>query len=293
MTQIHVDTTLPDEARRERLFAGDLFHFAASPSVEALCVFADSQIAAAFAGHDPLVAQFAMTVEAFVAIAGQLKRTFTNHEETRRLVQAVLAAQGCDLNETYFDVPRLRVVTTDSFLSTGVGYAYKPHRDTWYASPSSQVNWWIPVHDLVPGRTLSLFPALFDTALANSSGDFDYHRWTTVDRDRAAEMIAADTRQHPVPLEDVDRRSDLRMVSRRASLFQFSAAHLHETVPNTSGATRFSLDFRTVHLADLRLGRGAPNHDAAAAGTTLGDFLSAADYSPFPTDLLALTPNRR
>jgi hypothetical protein len=60
----------------------------------------------------------------------------------------------------------------------------------------------------------------------------------------------------------------------------FSAAQLHSTAPNTSGRTRFSLDFRTVSLADLRARAGAHNVDARAIGTTIGDFLRASDFRP-------------
>ena len=49
----------------------------------------------------------------------------------------------------------------------------------------------------------------------------------------------------------------------------FSAAQLHSTVPNSSGLTRYSIDFRTVHLDDVWNKRGALNIDSACSGTTL------------------------
>jgi hypothetical protein len=49
--------------------------------------------------------------------------------------------------------------------------------------------------------------------------------------------------------------------------------HLHSNVPNTSGRTRFSIDFHTVDVADIRVGL---------------DFMSAADLSPVPDDVVAL-----
>jgi hypothetical protein len=52
---------------------------------------------------------------------------------------------------------------------------------------------------------------------------------------------------------------------------------MHATVPNTSNRTRFSIDFRTVHLDDVVDGRGAPNIDSECTGTTLRDFLRASD----------------
>ncbi len=88
-----------------------------------------------------------------------LKSKFTNDLATKKLVQEILADFGLDLDKTYFDVPRLRVVTSDKFLTSGVGYAYKAHRDTWYGSPASQINWWLPVFDLDVEQTLALYPS--------------------------------------------------------------------------------------------------------------------------------------
>ncbi len=66
----------------------------------------------------------------------------------------------------------------------------------------------------------------------------------------------------------------------------FSAAQLHSTVPNTSGRTRFSVDFRTVHLDDVTAGTGAPNVDSACTGTTMGDYLRATDLTDIAGDLI-------
>jgi len=65
----------------------------------------------------------------------------------------------------------------------------------------------------------------------------------------------------------------------------FSGAQLHSTVPNTSGRTRFSIDFRTVHVDDVRAHRGAPNVDVRCTGTTLRDFVRASDLERLPEDL--------
>jgi hypothetical protein len=67
----------------------------------------------------------------------------------------------------------------------------------------------------------------------------------------------------------------------------FSGAHLHSTVPNTSGRTRFSIDFRTVNQRDIEQGVSAPNADSEATGTTLGDFFRSTDLEPLPADLVS------
>ena len=66
------------------------------------------------------------------------------------------------------------------------------------------------------------------------------------------------------------------------------AAQMHSSVPNTSGVTRFSIDFRTVHRRDLVEKKGAPNVDAACTGTVLRDFLRGTDLTRLPEDVVAL-----
>jgi hypothetical protein len=68
----------------------------------------------------------------------------------------------------------------------------------------------------------------------------------------------------------------------------FSAAQLHETVPNTSGLARYSVDFRTVHRGDAAARRGAANLDSRCTGTTMGDYLRASDLSHLPDDIVRL-----
>ena len=68
----------------------------------------------------------------------------------------------------------------------------------------------------------------------------------------------------------------------------FSAAQMHSSVPNTSGVTRFSIDFRTVHLDDAAAKRGAPNIDAACTGTVMRDYLRCRDFSKIPENVIRL-----
>lgn len=176
-------------------------------------------------------------------------------------------------------MPRLRIAPHGGYLSAGVSYAYQAHRDTWYSSPHAQVNYWMPVFAVTPERAMSMFPDYWDRAVPNSSDGFDYDEWCRVGRQQATSQTTVDTRKHPLPLAAIETRSDTRFCGMPGDLLMFSSAHLHATAPNTSGRTRFSIDFRTLHLDDIAAGRGAPNVDSRARGTTLGDFLRAADFS--------------
>jgi hypothetical protein len=62
---------------------------------------------------------------------------------------------------------------------------------------------------------------------------------------------------------------------------------LHSSVPNTSGVTRFSIDFRTVHIDDVNNKGGAVNQDSESTGTTLRDFLRVADLERLPNESIA------
>src|SRR5438105_1614190 len=116
-----------DAARRRCSFDGQILVYPAQRSTAALCDSAREAIQLTFSPRDAQTAQFDRPVEEFIALVGPLKSGFTNSPRTKELVRDVLADFGCDLDKTYFDVPRLRVVTSNSYLTAGVGYAYKPH----------------------------------------------------------------------------------------------------------------------------------------------------------------------
>jgi hypothetical protein len=285
MPSVYFDyADLPEETRRQQIYDGNIFLTSPRGSVASLCDFSRSMIEEVFSQTDPRAAQFDFPVQEFVKVIAPLKSGFTNHPRTKELVQNVLAEFGCDLDKTFFDVPRLRVATHGGYLTAGVGYAYRPHRDMWYASPPTQVNWWIPIYALVAEQALVFYPSYWATPVRNSSSEFDYDEWCRIGRQQAASQIEMDTRKHPLAQEEISTNAELRLVCEAAATICFSSAQLHATAPNTSGRTRFSLDFRTIHLDDLQSGRGAHNLDAGATGTTLGDFISASDFSLLPNE---------
>jgi hypothetical protein len=185
---------------------------------------------------------------------------------------------GSDPDETYFDLPRLRVVPSDDYLSAGVSYAYKAHRDTWYAHPPCLVNYWVPVYDAVGENVMSMFVRYWNRPVANAG--FDYDRWVRESRFAASQNIREENRPHPVPLEEIDTQGEIRIAQNAGGIMMFSTCHLHATAPNVSGVTRFSYDLRTISLRDLKEGRGPSNLDAVAQGSTVKDFLRVSDLRP-------------
>ncbi|MFG1705601.1 hypothetical protein ACFLIM_20630 [Nonomuraea sp. M3C6] len=285
MTTIFSNSGVDDETRRGLIYRGDVFvHSPTGASLE-LVAFAKELIADAFGRRDPETAQFDMAVEDFAALLAELKPRFIHHPRSKALLVQVMEELGFPPEQTYFDVPRLRTSTSNHYLNSGISYAYHAHRDCWYAAPFNQINWWLPIFEVVPENVFALHPRYFDQPLRNGSGAYEYGEWQRVSRPAAAQHIYSDTRQQPRPEEDFDPDPELRIVTEPGGMMIFSGAHLHSTVNNTSGRTRFSIDFRCVNIEDVRARRGAPNVDAACLGTTLRDFMRCTDQEPMPEEL--------
>jgi len=287
VTRIRIDSNLDDDARRERLYCGDIFLYAPRESTRALCDFAAEMCREAFAPLDPETAQYEMPVEEFAALLAKLKPEFIHHPECKKLIPAVLADFGCDSRLSYFDIPRLRTVTSDGYLTSGLGYAFKPHRDTWYSPPMCQLNWWLPVYDIVPQNTMAFHFDYWDRAVLNSSEEFNYQDWQNTGRRQAASQVKQDTRRQAAAEEELDLSQSTLITCPPGGLLIFSAAHLHSTVPNDSGRARFSIDFRTVHEHEVRDNQGATNIDSRCRGTTIRDYLRASDLALLPREILA------
>lgn len=286
MTATLFEPRLPDAERRQALYKGDLVMLTPRASSRALCDLAWELIEEAFAPIAPEKAQFELPVEKFVEIISALKPKFTHHPRAKQLMRELFEEVGCDPASTYFDVPRLRVVSSGGYLTTGMGYAYKAHRDTWYACPPSQINWWTPITRVDESCGLVFHPRYFDRPVPNNSEQFDAYRWNADGRKNAASYIGSDPRPHPHLQQDLELDRQV-LIGERGSLVLFSAQHLHATIPNTSGRTRFSIDFRTVHRDDILNHVGASCCDSRATGTTLRDFLRSTDLERFPEDIVS------
>ncbi len=288
MENVHFDPICSDDERRERLYGGDIFVFAPRPTSLALCDFAREMIQDAFGKLPAREAQYHMPVEQYVSIVAPLKPNFIHHPKTKQLMAELVEDLGCDLEQTYVDVTRLRMVTSDGYLTSGVGYAHPPHRDTWYSAPLSQLNFWLPIYDIEANSAMAFHPYYWTEPVRNSSNQFNYYAWNSSGRKDAATQIKTDTRKQPKALEPMQLQPEIRLVPPAGGIILFSGAQMHSTVPNTSGLTRYSIDFRTVHLGDLLARRGAPNLDAASTGTSVRDFRRGTDRAAMPPEAVAL-----
>jgi hypothetical protein len=287
MTAILIDPQIPDNERREVVLGGELVVISPRATTQALVDFARELLAEAFAPYDPTDAQYHMPVERFVELFTPVKPRFIHHPRTRGLLRDIVEDLGCDLDDLYLDVPRLRGVTSDGYLTSGVGYAHHPHRDTWYSAPMAQLNWWLPIFEFESVSSMAFHPRYWNEAVQNGSRDFDYYEWNAVGRQDAAKHIRTDLRKQPKAEELLELEPQVRIVCPVGGIVLFAAAQMHSTVPNTSGRARFSIDFRTVNRSDLLDGRQAPNLDSQPTGTSLRDFLRASDGAPLDDDIIA------
>ena len=137
MNNIFFDNQCSDEKRRSGLYAGDIFVYSASEATAKLCALAKTMIIEAFAPHDPRTIEHHLSMEECARVLASLKPAFIHHPECKRLLPEIIESVGGDPNEIYFDVPRLRSAYPTTYLTSGIAYAFHPHRDTWYSAPMS------------------------------------------------------------------------------------------------------------------------------------------------------------
>jgi hypothetical protein len=211
----------------------------------------------------------------------ELRNRFRGEPDVPRLFRAALEDVGVDASRSYWDSVFLRVVPP---IEPGaerqigrIGF----HRDTWGSNVLQQTNWWATIRPLEAERTIALYPAYWSRPIRNTSADWDLDeiraRRRSGERDEDIAIV-------PEPSEPVDTSAELRVVIEPGDLLCFSGAHLHASVPNTSGRTRFSVELRTVNVDDLTQGRGAPDLDGRAPHVPLEWFRSMEDESPLRQD---------
>jgi hypothetical protein len=285
MSNIYFDSLCSDQDRRSVLYNGDIFVYSPSDATAKLCALAKQMVNEAFAPRDPLTIDRHLSIEECARILSSLKPAFIHHPECKRLLPEIICSTGGDPNAIYFDVPRLRSAYPTTYLTSGIAYAFHPHRDTWYSAPMCQINWWLPISEITPQNCLAFYPKYFYKPIQNNSEIYNYAEWNRKSRLEAAKHVTSDTREQPRPQEEVDAES-IKIICPPAGLILFSGAHLHETVPNTSGVARYSIDFRTVHYGDAVAHLGAANVDSRCTGTTMRDYLRSSDLCHLPDALV-------
>lgn len=290
MTQIVYLNSEIDEAARRAALMGDgaIFVHSDLPSARAFAEFARSLIADLFRPHDPLLIHEVLGPDELADALVEFKPRFIHHPESKLHVRAVLDDLGCPPELTYADVPKLRTAFPSGSLDTGIAYAFQQHRDTWYAAPPSQINVWLPVWPVRADNSMVFFPDGFGQQVPNNSAEYNYYQ-ANVWRGQIRTLSGGrDTRVHPAPDRPLAPERALCVLPPLGGLMMFAGDHLHASTPNTSGITRYSIDFRFVDVRDVESRRGAPVRDVACQGTAMRDFHRVGDQAPMDDSLVAL-----
>ena len=189
MGTVYVDAAIGDDLRRERLFAGELFVYSSSTNSAGLCGVARDMSEKAFAPHDPPVAEDSMTAEDYAQILADLKPRFIHQPRCKELIAGLLADLGCDVDRTYFDVPRLRTMAHGEYMKVGLALQFHPHRDTWFSAPFAQLNWWLPVYEIESENSMAFHPRYFDRPSRTARRSTTTTSGTRTGRQQAAQQV--------------------------------------------------------------------------------------------------------
>jgi len=238
---------LADRRRSDLVFDGALLVFRSVVRLGAFHAETDALIRAAL-GDDPERAQLGSVPEEFAAEVSALQRRYRKHPAVRDAFLSVLHEVGMDSATAYWDWLYLRV---QPHADQTPGGTLGVHRDTWSSNVLAQTNWWTPIYPITAERTVAFYPTYWKRPVPNTSAGWD------LDQPHGRPLV-------PIPRGPVDNAGEVRIVIEPGDLLCFSGAHLHASVPNTSGVTRFSVEVRTVGLDDVRQARGAPDIDGRA-----------------------------
>lgn len=286
MANIFYDSKHDDFVRRQNLYDGAIYVYSPTSVARELCEFTQEFCKKHFAPHFPPNAHEGFEVDQYVEVLKKLKPAYIHHEKCKQLLSRFLVDLGCDANDTYFDVPRLRTACPHDYLTSGMAYAFKPHRDSWYSTPMCQLNWWMPIFRATEDNCMAFHLKYWEKPVRNSSSGFNYQEWNEHGRKQAHSQGKKDTRIQSEAIEEIDLDPQIRIVCEPGSIIVFSAAQLHSTVPNSTQETRISIDFRTVNLIDMKSKQGAPNYDGESTGTTAGDYLRCSQFTKLPMELI-------
>jgi hypothetical protein len=273
-----LEHAIPDnDVFRRRLYEGEIFRLAATQSSARLVQDAWEVIERELGGRGSArEAQFSLTDDELFRRVGKIRKHLFLEDPFHRAVREIMADCGFDPSRNAFDPIRIRVVAHRGDENPKAAPVYYGHRDTWYAHSQAQLTWWIPLHDVTEDETFVFYPEVFARPIGNDSEDFDYDQWT---RDGWGLKIgwqdpkAGMTARYPGQKGELDPGPPLGFAARGGEIVLFAGAQFHKTVPNRTGRTRFSLDFRTVHLDDDARGIGAPNADNRSRGSALKDYV--------------------
>ena len=252
---------------RERIYQGEIVHLPTSASslelVKKITALLEKQF-----GHDFKTTHTRLSNDEFLSQLS-LVRSKINTDQIKLLAWAILKEAEFDVHQYLIDQVRLRAIIPNAHTISAARAVYIAHRDTWYGNSQSQINCWIPLHEVKTDAGFDIYPNYFTTAVKNNSAQFDYQSFK---ESVGWQSSKADRDLFPSLLGEFDEQRAVPIYGDKASHHLFSASHLHRTKKIAGDDVRFSLDFRFVHIDDHQKGRGAPNVDNQSTGSATDDY---------------------
>jgi hypothetical protein len=266
-----------NDALRRDLQAGAIYRLPADTVSLALAEKATALFTREFPGIDLRKIHETFSFAELAPRLAPLRRLLADDPSWHAALLQLIAARGFTPENNAFDPLRLRCVLHGGHENARSERAYALHRDTWYGNPQGQINWWMPLYDVTEEETFAFYGEYFDAPVENCSSLFNYD-------DMLAQTGWQGTKGGTYPWYPAAPEN---LVARRkgfsasaGEIILFSAAQLHGTCKAATGFTRWSLDFRTVHLGDLDSGTGAPNVDNGSLPLAAAKYLRTPAGAP-------------
>ncbi len=261
-----------DQLIRDTIYQGKIYLFEANETSEYLVERINEELQKTF-GENPRKAQFEYTDEEYFTEIGKLRKLFYTTPEYIELAKKLMEEFGFDTEENAIDPIRIRVIQHEGHLNPQAVPIYHGHRDTWYSNPQNQITWWIPLHDIEIEESFEFYPEYFEKAVKNDSEAFDYDVWMARGTSKKIGWQNKDTgwkEVYPRLMEEVTS-DQISVKCKKGQILVFAGQHLHRTIPNITGKTRFSVDFRSVHKEDYEKQIMPKNVDNRSIGSSFKD----------------------
>jgi len=261
---------------RHQLYHGDLFLLDSEASSQYLVDEIKDLLIDSF-GEDFRHERHSSDAALFFEKISFLRKEIYLNERFHKILSQLIAEVGFDCSKVSFDPARLRVISHKGHDNPKAAPVYYAHRDTWYSHSQSLISWWVPLNDLDEEETFVFYPDYFSKQVPNNSEIFNYDHWVKDGWDlkigwqNKNDGIKA---QYPNLTGNFNDSNEIGFSCKEAQNLLFAGAHFHKTLKQELHKTRFSLDFRIVHLDDHQQGTGAPNADNRSQGSTIKDYFS-------------------
>ncbi|MEM7181011.1 MAG: hypothetical protein AAF518_08865 [Spirochaetota bacterium] len=263
----------------QKIYAGEIVKLPPTPESLKLVELVRTILSKTYQSKDLLKIEFAISQKEHYQKGLLAKHNLSHNHKIHQALSKLLQKYTSRVDLLWFDVPRLRIISTTAHQIPSAAPAYAIHRDTWYANSESQFNWWMPIFDTQAQNTFGIYTDYFETAVINDSILFDYAEWKNAGGFQSEKAM---NKHFPELKQTIDKTREFKPILKAGEILVFSASHLHGTLANYTDETRISIDFRTVNILDWQSQIGAINVDNASKGNCIKDFLHAIDYSHFP-----------